>query len=616
MKPTKNYCLFIFLSVAVIPQLNAQDLLTNVYAREAFSLNGKWQYIVDPYETGFYDYRFKEKGEKDPGAYWNSGIPKDKTGMIEHGYDDNATLMVPGDWNSQDPKFLYYEGTVWYKKSFDYKKQHASNRLFLYFGAVNYQADVYLNGKKLGVHKGGFTPFQFEIDEALIKEEDNLLVVKVDNKRHKEEVPTVNTDWWNYGGITRDVMIIETPSLFVEDYFIHLNTPTAALKPTTKKAEVTGWVKLNGTKSGEVVTIEIPELKAKKTIQYTGSATPFSMNLSNVQLWSDQNPKRYDIIISASSDKLRDKIGLRKIEVSGKKILLNGRPVFLRGICMHEEVPTEIRRAKTKEDALKLLGWARELNCNFVRLAHYPHNEHIVRAADSLGLLLWSEIPVYWTIDFGNPEVLEKARGQLKEMITRDRNKPSIIIWSVGNETPVSPTRTDFLKKLVETTRSLDSTRLVSAALEVHYNRDKNTIDDPLGAYTDVVSVNEYLGWYVGLPSYCQTAKWETIYDKPLIISEVGAGSKGGFHADSLTRWSEEYQEWFYEEQIAMMKRMPDNFTGITPWILVDFRSPKRNNPQYQDGWNRKGIIADDGKKKKAFYVLKKYYDEIESQRK
>ena len=357
-------------------------------------------------------------------------------------------------------------------------------------------------------------------------------------------------------------------------------------------------------------------LKAKKTLPYNGTATPFSMSLSNVQLWSDQNPKRYDVVISASNDKLRDKVGLRKIEVSAKNILLNGKPVFLRGICMHEEIPSQIRRAKTKEDALTLLGWAKDLNCNFVRLAHYPHNEHIIRAADSLGILLWSEIPVYWTIDFGNPEVLEKARAQLREMIARDRNKPSIIIWSVGNETPVSPTRTDFLKALVETTRSLDSTRLVSAALEVHYNRDKNTIDDPLGAYTDIVSVNEYLGWYVGLPSYCQTAKWETIYDKPLIISEVGAGAKGGFHADSLTRWSEEYQEWFYEEQIAMMKRMPDNFTGITPWILVDFRSPKRNNPQYQDGWNRKGIIADDGKKKKAFYVLKQYYDEIEKQNK
>ncbi|WP_114784838.1 glycoside hydrolase family 2 protein [Botryobacter ruber] len=595
--------------------VHAQELLTNVYDQETFSLNGKWQYIMDPYETGFYDYRFKEKGQRDPGAYWNSGVPKDKTAMVEHGYDDQYTINVPGDWNSQDPKFSYYEGTVWYKKSFDYQKKDASNRLFVYFGAVNYQADVYLNGKKLGSHKGGFTPFQFEIDDSILKEKGNYLVVKVDNKRAKDEVPTVNTDWWNYGGITRDVMLVETPQLFVEDYFMHLNTPSSKLQPTTRKAEVSGWVKLNGAKKGEPVTIEIPELKVKKTITFTDSATHFTMILPKVELWSDQNPKRYEIIVSAANDKLHDKIGFRKIEVSGKDILLNGKPVFLRGICLHEEISTELRRANTKKDALTLLGWARELNCNFVRLAHYPHNEHIVRAADSLGIMMWSEIPVYWTIDFGNPEVLAKARLQLREMIARDRNKASVIIWSVGNETPVSPTRTEFMKNLVQSAKQLDATRLISAALEVHYNPELNTIDDPLGAYTDVVSVNEYLGWYTGLPSYCQTAQWKTMYDKPLIISETGAGALAGFHADSLTRWSEEYQEWFYREQIKMMKRMPENYTGITPWILVDFRSPKRNNPVYQNGWNRKGLIGDDGKKKKAFFVLKKYYEEIEKQR-
>lgn len=595
-------------------QLSAQEVLTNVYGRETFSLNGKWQYIVDPYETGFYDYRFKEKGEGDPGAYWNSGVAWDKTAMIEHGYSDDYTINVPGDWNSQDPQFLYYEGTVWYKKSFDYQKKDASNKLFLHFGAVNYQADVYLNGKKLGVHKGGFTPFEFEIGNELLKEKDNYLIVKVDNKRYKDEVPTVNTDWWNFGGITRDVMLVETPSVFVEDYFIQLDRGQK-LKPITKKAEVSGWVKLNGAKSGQEVTIEIPELELKETITYLGETTPFNLILPKVELWSDVNPKLYEVKIGAAEDVLSDKIGFRTIEVSGKQILLNNEPVFLRGICMHEEIPMEMRRANSMEDALTLLGWAKELNTNFIRLAHYPHNEHIIRAADSLGLMLWSEIPVYWTIDFENTRVLDKAKVQLEEMINRDRNRSSVIIWSVGNETPVSPARTEFMKSLVSTARSLDSTRLISAALEVHYNADKNTIDDPLGAYTDVVSVNEYLGWYVGLPSYCRTAQWETIYDKPLIISETGAGAKQGFNADQMTRWSEEYQEWFYQEQVEMMKRMPDNYTGITPWLLVDFRSPKRNNPTYQNGWNRKGLIGDDGQKKKAFFVLKKYYDEMEKQR-
>lgn len=490
-------------------------------------------------------------------------------------------------------------------KSFDYKKRKASNKLFLYFGAVNYQADVYLNGKKLGTHKGGFTPFQFAIPDSALQEQDNFLVVKVDNKRHKDEVPTVNTDWWNYGGITRDVLIVETPKLFVENYFIHLEKGSSVSNPISQNAKVTGWVQVNGAKRGELITIEIPELKVKKTIKYTDSPTHYSMVLPKVEMWSDKNPKRYDIILSVGEDKLRDKVGFRTIEVSGKQILLNGEPIFLRGICMHEEIAMESRRAHTREDALTLLGWAKELNCNFVRLAHYPHNEHIIQAADSLGFLVWSEIPVYWTIDFDNPDVLRKAKIQLQEMIARDRNRASIIIWSVGNETPVSPVRTNFMKSLIDTAHELDATRLVSAALEVHYNPQMNTINDPLGAYTDIVSVNEYLGWYGGLPSSCESAQWKTVYDKPLIISETGAGALQGFYADSLTRWSEDYQEWFYKEQVKMLKRMPDNYTGLTPWILVDFRSPKRNNPDYQNGWNRKGLISNNGKKKKHFMYFK-----------
>ncbi|HEU4901518.1 MAG TPA: glycoside hydrolase family 2 TIM barrel-domain containing protein, partial [Flavisolibacter sp.] len=121
------------------------------------------------------------------------------------------------------------------------------------------------------------------------------------------------------------------------------------------------------------------------------------------------------------------------------------------------------------------------------------------------------------------------------------------------------------------------------------------------------------LGWYGGLPSACRTTNWGTPYKKPLFISETGAGAKVGFHADSLTIFSEEYQEWYYKEQVDMLKRMPSNFVGLSPWVLADFRSPKRNNPLYQDGWNRKGLISSDGKKKKAFFILKEYYDQVKA---
>jgi beta-glucuronidase len=434
-------------------------------------------------------------------------------------------------------------------------------------------------------------------------------VVKVDNTRHKDEVPTVNTDWWNYGGITRDVLLVELPQSFIQDYSLQVKKG-AALK-TAKNIPVEGWVKLNGWQAAKEVTVEIPELKIKKTFPVTGDQVAVQFPLPVVQLWSPQTPKLYNIVINTGTDRIEDKIGFRTIEVAGKQVLLNGKPLFMRGICMHEEIAPQIRRAYSKQDALQLLGWAKELGCNMVRLAHYPHNENMTRTADSLGILVWSEIPVYWTIDFSSNEVFEKARTQLTEMITRDHNRPSIIIWSVGNETPVNPVRTNFMHNLIGAAKALDSTRLVSAALEVNYQQGVNKIDDPLGEFVDIVAFNEYLGWYAGLPDKCRSANWEIAYNKPFFISETGAETLYGFHGDSLTRWSEEYQEWYYREQIAMFKRMPDNFAGLSPWVLCDFRSPRRNNQTFQEGWNNKGLIDQKGRKKKAFATLKAYYDEM-----
>lgn len=605
-------CIFFISLFSTFNAFAQNNLVTNISNRRATNLNGSWDYIVDPYETGFYDYRYKELNEKNGDAYWNTDIPANKTEKKEHGYVDKYSIQVPGDWNHQKPEFLYYEGTVWYKRSFDFHKEHPDSKFYLYFGAVNYRADVYLNGKKLGMHKGGFTPFNFEVPTSLIKETGNFLVVKVDNKRFADEVPTLNTDWWNYGGITRDVKLLELPVNFIQDFVIQLKKPVPGQTPA-KAPEMEGWVKLNDTPTPQqAITIEIPELKIKKEIIASGQQTALSFKLPGVKLWSPQNPKRYQVIVSTKTDRTEDMIGFRTIEAYGKQVLLNGKPIFMRGICIHGEIPQEERRAYSKADAEQLLHQAKDLGCNMVRLAHYPHDESMTRLADSLGILVWSEIPVYWTINFGNAEVLDKAKLQLEEMITRDHNRASIIIWSVGNETPVSPVRTNFMHSLITRAKELDNSRMISAALEVNYSKlnDLNIVDDPLGEFVDLVAFNEYLGWYGGLPDKCRTTNWSTPYNKPLFISETGAEAKSGFHADSLTRFDEEFQEWYFKEQIAMVKRMPDNFVGITPWVLADFRSPKRNNPVYQEGWNRKGLYSDKGVKKKAFFVVQKYYYE------
>jgi beta-glucuronidase len=463
-------------------------------------------------------------------------------------------------------------------------------------------ADVYLNGEKLGRHEGGFTPFDFEIT-SLVKDKDNFLVVKVDNKRRRDAVPTLNTDWWNYGGLTREVQLVELPSLFIEDYFLQLGKGSLD--------EVQGFVKLNGASAGESLSIEIPEARLKQTVTTDSRGLAQVRFPAKLQLWTPENPKLYEVVISSARDSIRDRIGFRSIEAKGADLLLNGKPIFLRGISIHEESPLRGGRAFSDDDARMLLGWAKELGCNFVRLAHYPHNENMVRLADQMGIMVWAEIPVYWTILWDNQETLKNAQNQLEELITRDRNRAAVILWSVANETPVSEPRNAFLKSLIDSARTLDPTRLITAANERHYaDPSTQVVDDPLGQYLDVLGCNEYVGWYDGLPEKADGLAWKVTLNKPLVISEFGADALFGKHGDKGQRWTEEYQKDVYEHQIAMLKKIPA-LRGMSPWILTDFRSPRRPLPGIQDFFNRKGLISSRGERKQAFFVLQKFYREL-----
>ena len=374
-----------------------------------------------------------------------------------------------------------------------------------------------------------------------------------------------------------------------------------------------GWVKLDGAKPGQKVSLQIGEAGINQSIQTDGAGFAQFEFAAKLELWSPEKPKLYDVTIAAETDQVHDQIGFRSIEVRGSEILLNGQPVFLRGVCIHEDAPLCGGRAFSHEDARTLLGWAKELGCNFVRLAHYPHNEAMIREADRLGIMVWSEIPVYWTILWENPDTLANAQNQLGEMIARDRNRSSIIIWSMANETPVGEARQQFLRKLIEQARKLDGTRLISAAMERHYVNDQTQmIDDPLGEYVDVFGCNEYVGWYDGLPEKADNLEWKTTYKKPLIMSEFGGEAPYGHHGPITRRWTEEFQENVYQHQVRMLKRIPF-LRGTCPWILMDFRSPRRPLPGIQDFYNRKGLISDQGEKKKAYYVMKQFYQELQT---
>ena len=589
--------------------LQARQAMMNAPARHGMSLDGEWNYIIDPYDVGYYDYRYQpfDAAPEPTGGFFLDRRPQDKSELAEYDFDRSSTLIVPRDWNSQADKLLYYEGTVWYRRRFDFRKAAPTNRVFVCFGAANYEADVYLNGRKLGRHVGGFTPFVFEVTAGL-RETGNSLVVRVNDQRHREGVPTLNTDWWNYGGLTRNVLLVETPETFVADYAFQLK------QGTRNVIEVK--IQLDGPHQRQAVKIDIPELNlAAEAVPDEDGRASLDLPADHLALWSPENPKGYQVTVSSGTDRVADQIGFRTIEVRGTDILLNGRPVFLRGISLHEEDPLRGGRVGTEEEARLLLTWVKELNCNFVRLAHYPHSENMARLADEMGIMVWEEIPVYWTILWDNPATLENAQNQLTEVIGRDKNHASVIIWSVANETPVGPARNRFLETLIDRARSLDGTRLVSAAMETHGvadDPDARVVDDPLGQFTDLVSFNEYVGWYDGLPDRCARIHWSIKWPKPVVISEFGGGALQGFHADARTRFSEEFQEDLYRQTLPMLQRI-SQLRGMTPWILCDFRSPRRLLPNVQDGWNRKGLIGENGIKKKAFYVLQEFYDHIAS---
>lgn len=579
-------------------------LLQNILGRHHQSLNGRWNYIVDPYETGYYNYR-REPFDATPsgkGGFYDDLPPPQKGELVEYNFDLSPTLKVPGDWNSQDEKLMFYEGTVWMRQQFNAEPSEGK-RYFLYFGAVNYQAHVYLNGKKLGTHKGGFTPFQFDVSGKLNKGR-NFVVVKVDNMRHQDEIPTVNTDWWNYGGITRDVLLAEVPATYIADYKVQL-----AKGDLTR---ITGFVQLAGAALQQSVSVTIPEAGIKTTVKTdAGGRAEFTIPVRKLRYWSPEDPKQYGVEIAAGPDAVQDRIGFRTIETRGKDILLNGKSIFLRGISLHDENPLAQGRLRGEGDMRMMLQWAKELNANYVRLAHYPHSERMSRLADEMGLLVWAEVPVYWTISWNNPDTYRNAHRQLTDMVVRDKNRASVVIWSIGNETPVGESRNLFMGKLADNVRGLDDTRLVAAALEVHREGQRVVVEDPLADKLDLASFNQYAGWYWSDPKDMLNYRFDIKVDKPVVVSEFGADALGGYHADDATRWSEEYQDLLYRNQFRMLTAIP-GLRGMTPWILADFRSPRRPHPLYQDFWNRKGLISDTGQKKKAFHTLKNFYDEMQ----
>jgi beta-glucuronidase len=581
--------------------------------RPAIELSGPWHWSVDPYRDGIAGFHGEQPGvghQRYADVDAEEAAAKDPNALFEQDMARSPVVTLPSSWITHDPTMRYYDGLVWYQRRFD-AAPRAGRRYFLRFGAADYRAHVYVNGKPAGEHEGGFTPFAFEVT-GLLRPGDNQVTVGVDSERSAASVPPTVTDWETYGGITRPVRLIETPATFLDDAWVRL----------TRDGRIRATVTLNGPgAAGQSVRVRIPAL-AQTIAGRTGADGGWTGDVAaprSLRRWSPESPTLYEVAIEAGEDRLAERIGFRTIEVRGSDILLNGKPIFLRGISMHEEeLGPNPSRSMTPAAARALLSEIKDgLHGNFVRLAHYPHSEVVTRLADQMGLLVWSEIPVYWRVDFARPATLDLARRMLDENVLRDRNRASIAFWSVGNETPVGAERNAFLSALAAEARRLDDTRLVTAALlsrrETVDGHPQMVIDDPLVPIFDVMAVNTYNGWYSDDPlASLPSISWRSGAAKPLIFSEFGADAKAGFHDPAHHRkFSEEYQAEYYRQTLAMAAKIPF-LRGMSPWILKDFRSPRRQHPVFQQGWNRKGLISETGQRKQAFDVLADYYRRLE----
>ena len=628
---------------------SSDHLIGWIDSRQIQSLNGEWSYIVDPMNNGL------------PESSFFGGFPKNKiqiTGMelIEYNFETASKIQIPGAWNAIDERLFFYRGPVWLYKKFNYspKKEALTH---LYIEGSNFTTKIFLNGSIVGEFEGGYVPFNFNISKYL-KEGENILLVQTDNTLNESSVPTQKTDWWPWGGIVGDVYVVETPKQFIQNAYLQLNPDDFS--------EVLFKLKMNKESSGHIIKLEIPELQFMAEYK-TNSFGAISENIKIYpQLWSPLSPKLYEVKISSEAETISDKIGFRSIQTKGQKIYLNNSEIQFKGIAMHSEPIGIPGPAFSKEHFQKLLLTAKDLNINFIRAAHYPYTRHLAKVADQLGLMLWEEVPVYWNIDWDNSNTLNIAKNQIKRLVQRDQNRASVVVWSVANETPLSSSRMKFLKALLAEIEINDSSRLSTAALlsgseeqfrslvlvlalqgaksqwvspkekaifqlildQANIPIDSElsfslSIDDPLGESVDLISYNEYFGWYYVtfftdqmmisegtlrklMFEVMPDIKISSSFDKPIHISEFGAGAKYGNHTNKI--WSEEYQAKLYKHQLEMLSNNPQ-IQGISPWVFKDFRAMLRPLPGIQDFYNRKGLIDESGNKKEAFKVLADFYE-------
>jgi beta-galactosidase len=548
------------------------------------------------------------------------------------------TINLPHSWNSLDATDLetgYRRSGSWYKKTIEVSLN--SNTIYeLYFEGVNITSKIYVNNTKVGAHIGGYIGFTIDISNAL-KTGQNEIIVRADNSYDPEIIPSQKSDFFIYGGITRDVWLQTKPKIHLAN--LKYTTPNVSKENATLKGTV---AVINGHKTSKVKVI-LKDTKNKIVAENSfsidnGLATISFKNIKNPKLWDTENPNLYTIDVSlvdennTENDKISDRVGFRWFEFKKHgAFFLNGKRLLLRGTHRHEE-HAGVGAAMSNEQHRADMELIKEIGTNFVRLAHYPQDPEIYKACDELGLLVWDELP-WCRGGVGTDNWKANTKNMLTEIIDQNYNRPSVIIWSLGNEMDWLPDFedggnkekiTEFLSELNDLAHKLDPTR--KTAIRKYY----------AGAeIVDVFSPSIWSGWYSG--SYKSYQKAIDLYKKEyksFLHAEYGGSSHVGRHTENPITGEGEIQADGWEEAITQNDfaniaqigdwsenyivdlfdwhlRISENdstFVGNAQWAFKDFGTPLRpeNAIPYM---NQKGLVDRAGNKKDAFYVFKSYWN-------
>lgn len=562
--------------------------------------------------SGFWDFRAETIGIG-AGRDWSAG------------FDGARPVAVPASWNEQLADVYNYWNDAWYQTLFDQPWGWDGRRVMLRFGSVNYLAEVWLNGVRLGGHEGGHLPFEFDVTEHL-RAEGNRLVVRVngeplpdrippggvrqdplDNFRLSSQHPVTSYDFFPFSGIHRPVLLYATDPQAIMDL-----TVVTEIEDGTGRVRVTAAC---GARDGLMARLTLAGHGAPVTgeVPVTGGAAQATLEVPGAALWSPQAPHLYDLAVDllrdgAPVDRYTLPVGVRTVAVDGDRLLLNDEPVTLTGFGRHEDFPLA-GRGYVPTAIIKDYDLMRWVGANSFRTTHYPYSEQMLFLADRLGFLVIDETPaveMYFHED-GLAQRMVTWKQLTRETIARDKNHPSVIMWSLANEPHNRrPEAKAAFREVFELARSLDDTRPLTFASALG-------LEDQAIELCDVICINRYRGWYTesgqldeGLAVLeAELDELHRTLRRPVIITEFGADTVPGLHHDPPVMFSEEYQAEMLARYITLFNRKP-YIVGQHVWNLCDFRTGQ--TVTRIGGMNLKGVFTRDRRPKLAAHRLRELW--------